>query len=1011
VLAILLVLSALVLSALRLATPYLAKQRPAIERWASVTLKHPVEIDALQAGWDGLVPILKGKHVVIWNAGKTRRLLEVQEFDFGIDLWRSLFHARLQLGHLTISGAQFAFHQKPDGRIIFSGFGKLIASSNNTDDSGNTAEVLSWFLAQSKIELENIDIDWLLPNKRVLSARNLHVLVKNRGSLHIISGQATLVQKRPTQFIFVAHIKGDITVPGHFTAHLYGSANNLDLANWLQSRAIQGFTVTQGIANVQVWDTWQAGSYQTAQSLFAIRHLQLVQTGTKHPLNVPYINANVLWQAPQDGEDTVDALFKNIVFSRYGDLPGFNGLSGFVHADAHAGTLTLNSNNVQADFGKMFRHKLALTRLTGQISWEQGLDGYLVQAIDLQASTADAELKTTMGLWLPESKQSPVISLVAGLHIVGKAHLVDYLPLTVLSPGLVEWLDDSITAAQSVQSTLILRGPLDDFPFDKHNGTFLVDSQLTGLDLAYQRGWPPLKNMSGELIFSGRQMEIITKSAQVLASQVQQLKASIPVIEKNIPAVLKVEGLVKSSLQDAITFLKQSPLDKKLQGVADGMKAQGPLQLQLNLTIPLESKTAPIEVQGKAITNRAMLSIPDWNLQFSQLQGQLNFTQDALTAPKLTAMLWGKPVSIAIATFKGTPQINFVYSDVTGKLTPSKEAWSLAVQSPAMQQGQIIIPTTKGQPVQASFQKIIIPADGTSQDYSSLKPTSLPALRLTVNNLQYGQKSLGKIQLQLTPVPKGIQITQLTLTTPTASLAANGGWWQEKQGDTSQLQGEFVSPDIASTLKSLDFPSGLTAKQTRLRFNFTWPAPAYKFALNILSGNFDLLLQQGEFTDVGSTSAVKMGIGRLLNLLSLQSIERRLKLDFSDLTSRGFSFDKINGSFHLQNGNAYTQNASINGTIAQINIKGRIGLATEDYDLTASVTPDLTASLPLVVGLATGPVGPIAGAATWVASKVFSGAVNKITTDTYRMTGPWSKPNIVQSKGFWNGSRTPASKG
>ena len=77
-------------------------------------------------------------------------------------------------------------------------------------------------------------------------------------------------------------------------------------------------------------------------------------------------------------------------------------------------------------------------------------------------------------------------------------------------------------------------------------------------------------------------------------------------------------------------------------------------------------------------------------------------------------------------------------------------------------------------------------------------------------------------------------------------------------------------------------------------------------------------------------------------------------------------------------------------------IKGRVGLFARDYNLQIKILPHLTSSLPVLVGLASGPItggiSIIAGAATWLADKIFSPEIGKIAASNYTLTGTWQKP-------------------
>src|SRR6185312_16511550 len=161
-------------------------------------------------------------------------------------------------------------------------------------------------------------------------------------------------------------------------------------------------------------------------------------------------------------------------------------------------------------------------------------------------------------------------------------------------------------------------------------------------------------------------------------------------------------------------------------------------------------------------------------------------------------------------------------------------------------------------------------------------------------------------------------------------------------------------------------------------------------SLQAISGTVSLKLGEGRVINLGDAADAKIGLGRLLNILSLQSLPRRLSLHFNDLFEKGYSFDYVKGDFTLRNGNATTQNTQINGPIAGIMIIGRIGLAAKDLDLKLGVTPYVTGSLPVVAAIAT--ANPVAGVATWLVGKVVSHAMSQMTTYNYSIQGPWANP-------------------
>ena len=185
----------------------------------------------------------------------------------------------------------------------------------------------------------------------------------------------------------------------------------------------------------------------------------------------------------------------------------------------------------------------------------------------------------------------------------------------------------------------------------------------------------------------------------------------------------------------------------------------------------------------------------------------------------------------------------------------------------------------------------------------------------------------------------------------------------------------------------------LEGSKGKASFAFSWPAAAFNAGAANLNGNFSLDFKGGRIINISQSTEAEIGLGKLLNLFSLQSLPRRLTLDFSDITRGGFNFDMMKGNFSINQGQVTTNNAYLDGPIAKVEIKGRIGLAAKNYDLRMLITPYITSSVPVVAAFAG---GPVVGAAAFVAQKVLGNVVGKITSNMYHVTGSWDSPNIVK---------------
>ena len=344
------------------------------------------------------------------------------------------------------------------------------------------------------------------------------------------------------------------------------------------------------------------------------------------------------------------------------------------------------------------------------------------------------------------------------------------------------------------------------------------------------------------------------------------------------------------------------------------------------------------------------------------------------------------------------------YNNWSGSFYQNNQDWVINFKGP-FAAGQVVLPENKTNPIQANLRRLYLD-DTTQQDSKKLNPQELPSLRLRCQDFRYKGKQFGTINLSIDPLKDGIVINQLQANSDAYNLTASGFWRGNGSTNASSFKGVLTSTNIAKALTNWGFPNGFSSKQTKINFDLNWPAVPYAPNFESIQGKLGLRFEKGNIAAAGG-KGLKSDFGRLITITSWQSIARRLHLDFSDLTNAGYSFDIFQGNFELNDGYASTQDTYLDGPVAKIVVKGDIDLVDEEYNLEMVVTPHVSSSLSFLAGFAGGPVvGIAAGAASWVATKVFSEQMGRIVEDTYKMTGPWSDPIIKQTNGIWGNTAT-----
>lgn len=339
------------------------------------------------------------------------------------------------------------------------------------------------------------------------------------------------------------------------------------------------------------------------------------------------------------------------------------------------------------------------------------------------------------------------------------------------------------------------------------------------------------------------------------------------------------------------------------------------------------------------------------------------------------------------------------FKKINVSIEKSNTAWELGLNSELIR-GDVTVPFDMDQEaVTCRFDRLHLESSN-SKVQNNLDPKKIPAISFIGDDVRFNDKSFGRVRFETVPNGSGMIIKELKMNSSILELHATGYWQATRNGSTTNFKGTASTKKVSDVLTAWGFNStNFVAGVGEVKFDLGWPNAPFNPAENGLSGKLSLHLGEGRVVDVGDNGA-KMGLGRMLSLFSLQTIPRRLSLDFSDLFEKGYSFDSMDADFTFKNGNAYTENMRFDGPVAAIALAGRIGLATKDFDIKLGVTPHMTASLPVVATFATGTFNPIAGALLWAFDKIVSSrSVSSVTTYQYRITGPWDKPSWNQMSG------------
>ncbi len=264
-------------------------------------------------------------------------------------------------------------------------------------------------------------------------------------------------------------------------------------------------------------------------------------------------------------------------------------------------------------------------------------------------------------------------------------------------------------------------------------------------------------------------------------------------------------------------------------------------------------------------------------------------------------------------------------------------------------------------------------------------PRTLPRLEIVCDDFHYGEMQLGRLELSAEPGARGMRFLAINLTRPEMTVQAQGTWDFLEPGHRTALSGEAQSSDLGKTLTALGYAGYVEDGAGSGNGYFVWGDGPGGFEFSKLSGNYQLTATEGRFVKVSPG-----GGGRLLGLLNIEALARRVSLDFSDVFAQGFAFDRLDGVGIIARGDLISDGFVIVGPAALVEAKGRVGLPQEDYDLELMVAPGVASNISL--GLFAALANPAAGAAVFLAQKLFQKRLSKAIYRKYLVTGSWEDP-------------------
>lgn len=699
-------------------------------------------------------------------------------------------------------------------------------------------------------------------------------------------------------------------------------------------------------------------------------------------------------------------------------------LREFPFADSKNGLFKLEAkaNNVAIEFASGWpRIERAQTQLL--------IQGTRLEVLASSAITAGAALRK-VSVVFPNLLADNVVMQVSGEAADTTQHCLDYIRKSPVR-GYLDGYTDDIHATGTGLLKLKLDIPLDGVSPALVAGNY----QFSNNEVDISEHVPLLKNASGLLTFSNDALNATDITAQILGGPARlSLRSDKGTLLANAEGTLDVDSLGSTYAY---------PLLKKLHGKADWVthvKVKNKLADVL-VTSDLRGMTSLLpQPFAKAAGERVALRFEQKNLNSKQSltgvdygdivhadmtrtlnaqgnwdtkQGEIQFGKSAPHVRKDGIWLEGELAQLSLEGWNGwsdfpsgggvLPNIAGInvtidklhgYGNVVRALSirgsgrnglistrlSSREVNGDLIWQP-QDEGRLLVRLKNA--MLGEGMSTTTPAPVAQQiAFAPAEKYDLPVIDVEVEKLTWKGRQLGRLEMLVSSLDGDIMLQRLRLANPDTTISATGKWQANPEQTFFNTEIEFINAGKA--LLRYGFEESVKDGSGLLQGDVVWMGGADEFNYGSLNGAVHLKMGKGRFLKVNP------GAAKLLGVMSLQSLPKRISLDFTDVISPGFEFDSIKGEAVIEHGLLKTNDFDMVGAAAKISMKGQIELERETQNLKVRVMPSIGANVSLLSFAA----GPAIGVSVLLANKILDDPLDKLVAFDYNISGSWEDPKV-----------------
>lgn len=329
-------------------------------------------------------------------------------------------------------------------------------------------------------------------------------------------------------------------------------------------------------------------------------------------------------------------------------VPGVNHLSATITGDSDNASIKATLNNQTVPYGDVFQAPLNIEHSQLNLVWQRYAGGWTIWSDKVQAKTPDLSVMGEFKLDFPD-KQSPFLSIYAEADANKAGETWRYLPTLALGRDLTDYLSSAIQAGSAKTAKILWYGALEDFPYTNHKGIFQAQLSLKNARFSFDTAWPAINDLELDLLFENSSMYLHSPSADLMGVHANQIDGVIPDLAAN--GHIEIHAKASSEGEAVRDYMMSTPLVDSVGAALTAVQVSGPVNAELNLSIPFDGQTPDVKGFAQLTDNPIHVQTPAIELQHAN--GRINFNNDVVTGSGLKAQLLNQPIAI---DFNGNSQ-------------------------------------------------------------------------------------------------------------------------------------------------------------------------------------------------------------------------------------------------------------------------------------------------------------------------------------------------------------------